>query len=447
VVSAPSATITPNGPTTFCAGGNVVLSAPAGYDYEWSANAGNATTRTVTVTQSGTYSVTVSAGASCTATSSATVTVNSLPTVTISASGPTTFCTGGSVTLTASSGTGYLWSNGSTSSSISATQAGTYEVTVTSANGCSNSASQVVNIVSTPSATITPSGSTSICPGSSVTLSAPSGYTYSWSNSANTESITVQLAGTYSVTVSAGASCTATSSVTITALTAPDATVTPAGPVTICAGETVTLSAVGGLLYEWSNGATTQTISPTLAGSYTVTVTNANNCEAVSAPITVTAANPPATPTVTFANDVLSSSSAAGYQWYRDGAIINGADGQQYTPTQNGSYTVVITDASGCSSQSAAVPVVISSIADVVNKLTVSVQPNPSTGVFYLSAANLSGTSNIVILDMAGREVFNQTVEGQLQQYPLDLSSTADGVYILRLSNGDAVNNTRLIVY
>ncbi len=447
VVSSPTATITPGGPTTFCAGGSLSLTGPAGYVYTWSANTGNATSQTVQVTQSGTYSLTVSAGASCTATSSIPVTVNNLPNVTISASGPTTFCTGGSVTLTASSGTSYLWSNGSTQSSIVATQPGTYEVTVTSANTCSNTASQVVNVVSTPSATITPSGSTTICPGSSVTLSAPAGYSYAWSNSATTESITVTLAGNYSVTVSAGGTCTATSSIAVNQNAAPSAVVTPPGPVVICNGTSTTLSAPAGLTYAWSNGNTSQNISPTLAGSYTVTVTNANNCTAVSAPVVVTAANPPAVPTITNTNNVLTSSTAVGYQWYLNGSPINNANGQSFTPTVSGNYKVVITDANGCSNESTVTVVTIVGIANINSNLTIKVNPNPSTGMFFITTGNFSGTFNITVLDMAGREVMSETVNGQLQQYPLDLSTVTDGVYILRMSNGDAVNFTRLAVY
>ncbi len=68
---------------------------------------------------------------------STTVTVNPNPPATITASGPTTFCQGGSVALTASAGSSYLWSTGATTQTINATAAGNYTVTVTQANGCS----------------------------------------------------------------------------------------------------------------------------------------------------------------------------------------------------------------------------------------------------------------------------------------------------------------------
>ena len=89
-----------------------------------------------------------------------TVTVNAPPTATITPSGPTTFCTGGSVTLTASAGSSYLWSNGATTQAINVTSSGNYSVTVTNASGCSaTSAATAVTVNALPTATITPSRS------------------------------------------------------------------------------------------------------------------------------------------------------------------------------------------------------------------------------------------------------------------------------------------------
>src|SRR5205814_711828 len=112
----PSATIGASGATTFCAGGSVTLTASSASSYLWS---NGATTQSITVNANGDYSVTVTGGNGCSATSAATsVTVNPLPSPAISASGATTFCAGGNVTLTASSASSYLWSNGATTQSI-----------------------------------------------------------------------------------------------------------------------------------------------------------------------------------------------------------------------------------------------------------------------------------------------------------------------------------------
>ncbi len=172
----PTPTITAGGPTTFCAGGSVTLTASAGSSYAWS---NGATTQSINVTTSGSNTVTVTNASGCTATSSATiVTVNPLPTPTITAGSATTFCAGGSVTLTASAGSSYLWSNGETTQSIVVTSAGSYTVQVTSAAGCfATSTATTVTVNPLPETTITASGSTTICQGSSVTLNGPSAAT------------------------------------------------------------------------------------------------------------------------------------------------------------------------------------------------------------------------------------------------------------------------------
>ena len=103
VVNNNAATITPSGPTTFCSGGSVTLTASAGSSYLWS---NGATTQAISVSTSGTFTVTVSyAGGNCALTSApTTITVNPNPVANITANGPTTFCAGGSVALTVSSG-------------------------------------------------------------------------------------------------------------------------------------------------------------------------------------------------------------------------------------------------------------------------------------------------------------------------------------------------------
>src|SRR4029079_12937446 len=123
-----------SGRTRFCVGGSVTLTASSAASYAWS---NGATTSSITVNASGSYSVTVTDANGCSATSAATnVTVNPLPAASITGSGPTTFCAGCSVTLTASSGASYAWSNGATTPSITVNDSGSYSVTVTDPHGC-----------------------------------------------------------------------------------------------------------------------------------------------------------------------------------------------------------------------------------------------------------------------------------------------------------------------
>ncbi len=370
----PTPAITPNGPTTFCQGGNVILSAPTGYaSYRWS---NGATTREITVTATGSFTVTATDANGCSGTSTATaVTVNATPAPAISANGPTTFCEGGSVVLAAPAGfASYRWSNGATTREITVTATGNFTVTVTDANGCSGvSAATAVTVNTMLTPTISASGPTTFCQGENVTLSAPAGYTtYRWSNGATTREITVSTAGNFTVTVSDANGCSGVSAATAVTVNAkPAPTISANGPTTFCEGGSVVLSAPTGYSsYRWSNGATTREITVTATGNFTVTVTDANGCSGTSAATAVTV-NTMLTPTITAdgpttfcQGEDVTLSAPAGYSSYR---WSNGATTREITVTATGSFTVTVNDGNGCSGTSAATAV------------TVNARPTPAT--------------------------------------------------------------------
>jgi Concanavalin A-like lectin/glucanases superfamily/FG-GAP-like repeat/HYR domain/IPT/TIG domain/Secretion system C-terminal sorting domain len=153
-----------------------------------------------------------------------------------------------------------------------------------------------------------------------------------------------------------------------------NATVSPAGSVSVCPGGSIALTASAGVSYLWSNGATTQSISVSDAGSYSVAVIDANGCTATS-PATVVSLYPAAaTPTISVTGSlsfcpggsvILSSSAGNAYLW------SNGAITQSITVNQGGNYTVTVTNASGCSATSAPTSVtVIDNSAPVPNIAT-----------------------------------------------------------------------------
>jgi hypothetical protein len=173
-ISNPTANITPANPSPVCQGNAVTLNASAGsgYTYQWYNGANlitGATNATYSATTSGNYSVRVSAGNTCQATSSAvSVTVNPTPTATITAGGATSFCSGNSVLLTSSSGTGYTYQwyrntvpiNGATQSTYTVTTGGNYTVVTTIGTCSSTSAARSVTVWSNPVINVTPSVST-----------------------------------------------------------------------------------------------------------------------------------------------------------------------------------------------------------------------------------------------------------------------------------------------
>ena len=367
----PDNTVTASGATTFCTGDSIVLSGAAGLVYHWSTGA---TVQTIAVSHIGSYTLTVTNSNNCSAASSATnIALYALPNDTIIASGPLALCTGGNVVLSAAQGLAYNWSTGSNAQSIITSQGGTYYVTVTNGNNCSAvSAPVIVTVNVTPNDTVTASGPTTFCSGTSVTLSAIAGYSYHWSTGATSQNINVAQAGNYTVTISTGNSCSATSvPVTITVNTNPNNTVTVGGATGFCAGGSVTLTAVAGLTYQWSNNATTQTITATQTGNYTVTVTNANSCTAVSTPVNVTVLAPPSAtvtangPTTFCAGGSVTLTATAGfiYVW------SNSATTQSITVTQAGNYTVTVTNGNHCSAAVSA-PVV-----SLNSPTAISIQP------------------------------------------------------------------------
>ena len=316
----PTATITASSATTFCQGGSVVLNANTGtgLSYQWYNNAAiisGATSASYTATISGSYTVVVTNTSACSATSTATVvTVNALPTSTITASSATTFCQGGSVVLTANTGTGlsYQWYNnasaigGATASSYTANASGSYTVVVTNTSTCSaTSTATVVTVNALPTATITASSATTFCQGGSVVLTANTGtgLSYQWFNNAvaisgaTNATYTANASGSYTVVVTNTSTCSATSTATVVTVNAlPTATITPATATTFCQGGSVVLNANtgAGLTYQWRlngnpiGGATSASYTANASGSYTVVVTNTSTCSATSTAIDVT---------------------------------------------------------------------------------------------------------------------------------------------------------------
>jgi hypothetical protein len=449
--------ITASGPTSFCAGGSVTLTAPAGFTYLWS---NGSASQSINVNTSGNYTVTVTNGNGCSNTSlPTTVTVNPLPAVpVITPSGPTTFCQNTFVTLSAPAGFIYLWNTGGTTQSIPVSSSGNYTVTVTNLNGCSStSAATTVTVNPLPAVpVITASGPTTFCQGGSVTLSAPAGFTNLWSNGSTTQSINVANAGNYSVTVTNANGCNASSLITSVQLNPlpPTPVITATGPTTFCQGGSVTLSAPAGFTYLWSTGATTQSINVNTSGNYSVSVTNANNCSAGSAITTVTVNPLPAVPVITQNGNVLTSTAATTYQWYFNGSLIPGAISQTYTYSTGGDYTVTVTNAQGCTSTSQIYTAMRNEfvLLNGNERFFMNLFPNPVTSdqltiMYELEQPHKVG---IRLINAQGRSITIQSLVSRTAgRYTVNANAVAQriwpGVYILEFTI-DRKNATRTIL-
>jgi hypothetical protein len=339
------------------------------------------------------------------------VTVNPTPVANITAGGSTTFCAGSSVTLTASGGATYLWSNGATSNSITVTNAGTYSVTATSAEGCV-SAPASITLTQLPSPTVNAITNREVChnaiPVTAIAFSGNiSGTVYNWTNSnpsiglaaSGTGDIasflgqntgTVPVYATITVTpsyTSDGNTCTGTP-VSFTIRVNPIPVIDPIANLTVCNG-TVTApfnltSAVAGSVFKWTqpnnvpyvnvglpngDGATVPSFTATNTGTTPITATfyavsyysgETMGC-GTSRQFDVTV-NPTPEATITASGSTtfctgsavtLTASSGASYLW------SNGAQTQSITVNQSGNYSVVVTSAAGCTNTSSPVNVTV----------------------------------------------------------------------------------------
>lgn len=183
ITAVPAASITANGPTTFCSGTTVLLTANAGTNYSWS---NGATTGSILVSTSGNYTVTLTNNGCVSTSTPVVVTVNPLPASNVTAGGPLAFCQGSTVVLSAPAGnTQYSWSNGATTPSITVSNSGTFTVMVTNSFGCTSTSTTTQVLVSpNPVVTLLAAPYQNLFPGLTTNLTAqvtPTGsYSYSW---------------------------------------------------------------------------------------------------------------------------------------------------------------------------------------------------------------------------------------------------------------------------
>jgi hypothetical protein len=332
------------------------------FTYLWS---NTQTTATATNLAAGTYTVTVTAAGGCSATATATVANGSGPAITTQVTNTTCGLANGGVTLTVTGGATpytYDWAhiNGTNNpANLTATAAGQYCVTVTDNAGCTATKCVTLNA----SAAITASATTgsALCNQSngSVTTAINGGlapYSYNWNVGATTANLTNRPAGTYTVTITDAAGCSATTSATISNSGGATATATAINATCGLNNGSATVTATGGAApytYLWVGGFTTTTISNLTAGIYNVVVTDANEC--MSTATVVVNSTPAVTLTTQTSNATCGLNNGTATVSVTTGtapylyAWSNGATTATVSNLTGGTITVTVTDSNGCS--------------------------------------------------------------------------------------------------
>lgn len=353
----------------------VELSAPgssqgAGIAYNWTTTDGvllsGATGLNPAVGAAGTYTLSVvnnnngcSASASVVVTAAVPVSVDSAIVTPVACFGgqdgtATALASGGSGTLS------YLWSDGQTTASASALAAGVYQLTVTDVDGCSDSLSVVIDQPAPLVSEVLVTAETAVGANDAMARASVSGgrqgYTFLWSTGATTDSIGGLSPGIYGLSVTDANGCIASSTFTINALNCSLSAVVSATPA-LCAGNASGTASVEvnntnlPLTYIWSNGAATATVSGLSAGTYTVTVSDDNNCQVVAsavisepAPLQMSLSTIAASCPESLDGQV-SALAAGGIPPY----VFSWPGGGNGQGLGVGQYAVVLTDANGCS--------------------------------------------------------------------------------------------------
>lgn len=413
----PVSHITAGGPTSFCLGGSVSFSTPAGagYSYQWQKDGINivgATSSTYTASLGGDYTVLVNESVCDSTSDPVTVVLDSAYAAPITGIG--SVCIGQTTTLSSLT-PGGVWASGAAAvvmvtaaGVVTGLTAGTATISYAVTNPCGTATSTYVVTVNAPSAVAPITGTLSVCEGQTTTLAnaTPAGTWTSGSTANATVSSTGLVSGIAAgtATISYASTnvfgCTAYATAVATINSTPVATTTPAGSYAICTGSTGTVNALpatGGFTYQWQSGgvdvpgATSSAFLTGTPGTYRVLVGNVFGCSSASADVVLTvSAAATVVPTVVlssvggfnvcgtgspllFTATPTGGGTAPTYSWTVNGSVVGGTGASySYVPANGDIVGVQLISSYPCAVPSTAA----TSVAMTVNPLVV-----PSVGI------------------------------------------------------------------
>jgi PKD repeat protein len=405
--------------SSICPGDTVLLDAGPhnGATYVWQ---NGAVTQDFPATQAGTYWVEITDSAGCQKTDSMNLTILIPPSLDLG--NDTTVCSNQHVVLDAGggpTGTVYQWSTSSTTQVLVVTSAGLYSASVTTPGGCAAIDSVRINHFPSPGVNLGPDR---VECGTYVLDAGAGGTSYLWSTSATSQTITSSAAGSYAVTVTNQFGCEAVDDVTITMGTVP--TVSLGADQLLCNNQTAVLDAGNsGSTYLWSTGALTQSITVSTAGTYIVNVTNPNGCVGRDTIlISVSGLQVSLGPNTNICDNGTYTIDAGNpgmvYLW------STGATSQSIVATQQGTYSVTVTDGQGCS---AADVIILTQVPGVYAAIGA-----PATGsVFFPVQFNDLSTGNPTTWEWLFGDGLSSTAQNPTHTY------AALGIYTVTLIISD----------
>ncbi len=353
--------ITPERPIVFCDGDSTILTSSNSAQYTWN---NGARSRRITILKPGSFSLTVTDANGCTSPGSEVVNVrvNSLPAApTITTDRPTVICENEVVTLTSSTQSGYIWSNGQNTQSVTVNLPGRYSARTVDANQCQSPSSNIISVTVNalpPKPVITALGPTTFCQGGRVSLTTNYSTGIAWSNFQNTQTITATTDGNYNVSYVDNNGCRSVSDafpVKVNPLPAAP-TIVNERPTTFCEFDNTILTITsGGNIFEWSNGERGRSIKVYSAGEISATIFEpSTGCTSPSSPPIRIVVNPnPSRPTISVGGATticadqsvtLTAPDASAYQW------SNNANTKSIAANFAGNYTLVVRNQFGCPS-------------------------------------------------------------------------------------------------
>jgi hypothetical protein len=424
---------------TVCGGTNVILNASGATNYVWNNGANTSSLNVLTGTNSSNTNYIVTGTdtlTGCTMTDTVLVIVNGLPQ--INAGSDFTACSNESITLTSTGGNSYTWSNTVINGQpFVLNQTTTFSVSGTDANGCSNSDQITVTINQAPNVSL--GNDILVCQNEvPVTLFYNVNQAISiasWSTGETSQSIQVNGAGLFSITVSDVNNCSDTDTVLVTLFSLPGADL--GANQSICSNDlpaTLSVQSTGNqLVYIWSTSQTTQQIQVSQAGLYSVSVTDVNGCESsdevqiqvLSSP-NVNAGNDITVCEYDFPVTLNATGNGAEVEW------SNGALTPFTSVTSPGTYSVTTTAQNGCQATDSIVVTSDPCVGIEENVIEFSIFPNPTLDVVLIKM-NDNSFENFELLNSTGQTV----LKGMLNNQPIFVGDLANGAYIVRIFNSE----------